>query len=536
MGIPSFYRQLCRKYKHILSSTIPERVAWLCLDFNCGMYGCLHSMRPYDGTASWESDFCYAIASYMEQIVQLVNPTVGVFVACDGVVCAAKRRQQRLRRFKGPWMSASEASFKVGAATEKWDQNALTPGSEFMAKLNRVLCEAGAALAKHTGLQVVVSPTSEPGEGEHKLLAHMRRIRPSTCMIYGLDADLLLLSLMLMAETEADVYLLREAQEFEKKIVFSPLTKNHVRAHDSEFEKSNVDDDDTIQWKTLSIRAMAKAMNLDAGKGKGIPITDFVATMSLLGNDFLPRSMTRTIRDDGIPQLLDSLQRTRIVVDGVIQTSALLTLLRGWAATEESDMLQAARRAARERYYTPRCDPDDLPLKEWQSLPGRWATLSRLLHAPHTDSSLRSDWRELYQSWHPGSPAEFCQGLAWIWDYYSGKPVDSAWMFDYHLPPLWSDVVVYLESVTASASSVVPPPILYPDPLPEWLHLLAVLPAESVARLLPPRVQRCMAKEPLYWPTTWSFFDVGRSQLWECEPIIPIPPEQVLRSFVPLKS
>jgi len=210
--------------------------------------------------------------------------------------------------------------------------------------------------------------------------------------------------------------------------------------------------------------------------------------------------------------------------------------LRGWAATEESDMLQAARRAARERYYTPRCDPDELPLKEWQSLPGRWATLSRLLHAPHKDSSLRSDWRELYQSWHPGSPAEFCQGLAWIWDYYSGKPVDSAWMFDYHLPPLWSDVVVYLESVTASASSVVPPPILYPDPLPEWLHLLAVLPAESVARLLPPRVQRCMAKEPLYWPTTWSFFDVGRSQLWECEPIIPIPPEQVLRSFAPLKS
>ena len=514
MGIPSFYRQLCRKFKHILSNNLPERVQWLCLDFNCGMYGCLHSMRPYDGTVSWESDFCYAIASYMEDIVSLVRPTIGVFVACDGVVCAAKRRQQRLRRFKGPWISASEAQFK-GKSTQgpKWDQNALTPGSEFMTKLNAILIEKGESISKRMGVKVVVSPTTEPGEGEHKLLAHMRSVRPDSCMIYGLDADLLLLSLMLMAETNADVYLLREAQEFERT--------------------STWEEDSAVQWKTLSIRAMASAMNLGSSPGiQCIPIEDFVASMSLLGNDFLPRSITRTIREEGIPQLLESLFHLhsagkRIVVDGVLQKESLLILLREWAASEETDMLNAARRAVRERYYTIRCDPDDLPLKEWQNLPGRWATLSSLLMDGNKDSLLRPDWRQMYRSWHAGPSDDFCRGFAWIWDYYSGKPVDSSWMFDHHLPPLWSDIVAYIEKTDSLCS----PPIVYPKPLPEWLHLLAVLPAESVARLLPPRVQRCMAKEPLYWPTQWSIFDIGRSQLWECEPLIPIIPEDILRSW-----
>ena len=514
MGIPSFYRQLCRKFKHILSNRVPEHVQWLCLDFNCGMYGCLHSMRPYDGTISWESDFCYAIASYMEEIVALVKPTVGVFVACDGVVCAAKRRQQRLRRFKGPWISASEAYFKgSGLGTEstdpKWDQNALTPGSEFMAKLNGVLAETGKKLAIKLGLTILVSGTNEPGEGEHKLLSHMRSVRPESCVIYGLDADLLLLSLMLMDETNAEVHLLREAQEFEKITISS----------------------DEVQWKTLSIRAMATAMNL----GSSIPVADFVASMSLLGNDFLPRSLTRTIRQDGIPQLLESLTRLKkmkkkIVVDGIIQKDSLLILLREWAATEETDMLNAARNALREKFYTVRCDPNEVALKEWQMLPGRWANLAKLLTSDKRDANLRSDWRTMYRSWHAGSSSEYCQGFAWVWDYYSGRPVDQSWMFDNHLPPLWCDIVEFLEKT--QELTIAPPPIQYPEPLPEWLHLLAVLPADSVARLLPSHVLRLIAKEPLYWPTQWSIFDIGRSQLWECEPLIPILPEALLRSFI----
>jgi 5'-3' exonuclease len=101
-------------------------------------------------------------------------------------------------------------------------------------------------------------------------------------------------------------------------------------------------------------------------------------------------------------------------------------------------------------------------------------------------------------------------------------------MFDEHLPPLWSDVASYLRSLDA----VKPPPVVYPEPLPDWLHLLAVLPAASVATLLPVAKQRLMGQHPWYWPSSWSIFDVGRSQLWECEPVIPMIPEEVLRQQI----
>jgi len=39
-----------------------------------------------------------------------------------------------------------------------------------------------------------------------------------------------------------------------------------------------------------------------------------------------------------------------------------------------------------------------------------------------------------------------------------------------------------------------------------------------------------MEKNPWYWPTSWSVYDIGKTQLWECEPMIPIIPETVLRS------
>ena len=44
----------------------------------------------------------------------------------------------------------------------------------------------------------------------------------------------------------------------------------------------------------------------------------------------------------------------------------------------------------------------------------------------------------------------FWLNRAWVWDYYSGKQVDSSLMFDHHLPPLWSDIVAYLENMDCS--------------------------------------------------------------------------------------
>ena len=461
------------------------------------MYHVLRTQPPWcpEESATWERAFCSAIAEYMEKIVSVGKPTHGVYISCDGVVCAAKRRQQRLRRFKGPWFSAAAAYVEgKGAPGPTWDQNALTPGSAFMAALGLSLQKAGAALAARTGLAVVVSTTAEPGEGEHKLLAHMRILRPASCMIYGLDADLILLSMLLHQETGAAVSLLREAQEFEKEA-------------------------DRSEWRTLNVPGLAAALGLSTPQ-----IPSFVAAMSLLGNDFLPRSLTRTVRDDGIPALISSLSASLIAADGSLRLDGFRALIQGWAATEEADMLATVKKALRDR---DRHYPTDVD--RWNATPALRCGIAALLDHSGKDHSyrLRDNWRDVYRSWSHSNVSDYCTGLAWIWDYYTGKPVDQGWFFEPHLPPLWSDIAAYLSTATALS----PPPLVYPEPLPEWLHLLAVLPAASVERLLPEKA-RLMNEVPWYWPTRWSLFDIGRGQMWECEPVLPIPSDATLRKLM----
>lgn len=517
MGIPSFYRQLCRRWPRIIANGVGSPSEWLCLDFNCAMYHVLRTM-PAVATATsqtaWEADFCRAISGYMREIVMLANPTCGVYVSCDGVVCAAKRKQQRLRRFKGPWASAAEARVRreaggsVGEAEGSgWDQNALTPGSAFMAQLGAHLTDAGKSLAASTGLTVVVSTTAEAGEGEHKLLRHMRSIKPRSCTVYGLDADLILLAMLMTVDTGASVRLLREAQEFERSAEGG--------------------------WKTMDIGQLMTALlgNHDAGRTR-----DFVACMSLLGNDFLPRPLTRTVRDNGIPALISTLESAVwshglhvVGPDGALQRNGLLAVVRAWSQAEEGDMLNAALEAQKAATRPPGIadSPEETALRIWNSAPARWASLTRVLRGPH----LRDDWRDIYKAWGPGSAADYCAGISWVWDYYSGQPVDQGWLYESHLPPLWTDVAAWLAS---SESPIVnAPPILHPEPLPEWLHLLSVLPAASVERLLPGRAG-LVARAPWYWPSSWSFFDIGRTQLWECEPVIPVIPEVLLRSWIPI--
>jgi 5'-3' exonuclease len=145
--------------------------------------------------------------------------------------------------------------------------------------------------------------------------------------------------------------------------------------------------------------------------------------------------------------------------------------------------------------------------------------------------ALKPSWRRIYREvWRAGPVGDYLAGLAWVWDYYSGRPVCQGWCYDHHLPPLWGDLVAELEGVAGGV--VEPPPVRWSESLPAWTHLLSVLPAESVVTLLPAeRGARFVAAEPWWWPASWSLFDVGRGQMWECEAVLPLVPESTLRRW-----
>jgi 5'-3' exonuclease len=496
MGIPSFYRHLCKRHPELISRDVKE-TEWLALDFNCAMYHVLHKMPDYDPDqkAAWEKNFRKEICAYLMTIVDLVNPK-GVYVSCDGVVCAAKRRQQRLRRFKGPWVSAIEDSLR-GSTKVRWDQNALTPGTAFMASLGKDLVKTGSAIQKR-GIPCIVSTTEEPGEGEHKLMRHLRGLDSlESCVIYGLDADLLLLAMLLVREKGIPVHLLREAQEF---------------------EQSNTG------WCTVDVPRL-----IDVLLPSHERVDDFVAAMSLLGNDFVPKSLTHTVRDDGIPGLIQTMKRVlwsqgrTLIVSDKIDGVSLRAIVTAMASEEEQNLVKSCVGAIRSRNRQVFADSaEEQAVAEWQASPSRWATILSLYDS--RNRCLKSAWKTIYASWCPdASGLEYLATLSWVYDYYKGRPVDLGWAYEPHLPPLWSDLI---ESIGSNIDS---PPLAYEAYLPAWVHLLAVLPETSAKALLKKSQLTLMKSHPLYWPTQFSLFDVGASQIWQTEAVIPTIPETVLR-------
>lgn len=159
----------------------------------------------------------------------------------------------------------------------------------------------------------------------------------------------------------------------------------------------------------------------------------------------------------------------------------------------------------------------------WSAQPAQWATILRLYN-----SGLRPNWKAIYESWRGADDpdgSEYLKGLAWVFDYYSGKPVDLGWAYEPHLPPLWSRLKPNQEVAVA------PPPLTYTTYLPAWIHLLAVLPTASANKLLKKTQLGLLKSHPLYWPTEFSLFDIGVSQIWQTEAVIPIIPEELLRGL-----
>jgi 5'-3' exonuclease len=526
MGIPSYFSHLVKNHPSIIKKYVKDilKVDNLYLDCNSIIYDAYSKMEFDKLTESVAISIIRRVIYKIEEYITVIKPSQTVIVAFDGVAPVAKLEQQRSRRYKSWYQNEISRMIFKKDKEDPWNTTAITPGTKFMAELNDMVSKhfTKTVCDKFNVSNIVVSGSDKVGEGEHKLMTAMRARKPRSCTIYGLDADLILLALLLDAETGCQVVLLREAQEFES------------RAAEGGF-------------RHLLIRDLGNVL-VGGVPGRAGRIRDYVATMTLLGNDFLPHGLTRTVHDDGVPVLLDILRREvwsarRSVVcpaTGFLLREGVRSVVRAWAATEEADMLRSVEAAVGARASKGRVpagkegNPVAEALAEWQATPARWCALGRLLSVK--TGGLLPTWRSVVrESWGAGADGgAYLEGVAWVWDYYSGRMggVCQGWVYDRHLPPLWSDVLAALEAGAAGGEVyLVPPTVRWREGLVSWVHLLAVLPAESARRLLPADRLSLLRDAPWYWPSEWSLFDVGRSQMWQCEPVLPLIPESVLRSL-----
>ncbi len=496
MGIPSYYRKLTTRVKGLVSKSLPQKPSSLFFDFNCLIYHVARkpqtNLPPYPGhhqKEEWEGILLDEIVRYIMKVWHEVGQPREVFLSVDGVVPMAKIKQQRMRRFKSVWLAEQEKQHGLRENKETWDTNCITPGTRFMRKLNARLSE----LNKKPGWRI--SGSDEPGEGEHKIMKMLRERQESKepIVIYGLDADLILLT---MLNSKSPAFLVRED------------TDNDT-PKDDEYMYFSVD----VLKSTLPC-----------------PVVDYVAAMSLLGNDFLPHSMSIRIKDDGHQVLLQALQNMiaegkRFVYHDIhgcwkMNNDVLEDFLKIWAAQEEERMLLAIKKKVQQASSFGKNG------NTLNHLPLQWC-IDREFLSKHESWTLDSSWRSLYRKeWNAcSSPAsmrklcaEYLFGLQWVLDYYTGQtPVEMTWCFPQLSPPLWVDLHSFLQQGYTPQAHFPASQSIQPEE-----QLAMVLPLESWHLLEEPKLRSLPSKLPQFWPLSFGFHSLGKFQLWECEPLIPI--------------
>lgn len=519
MGIPAYYKKLVDNINGLVLQRHPdETVDWLFMDFNCLIYHCLHHMPAYSDDMGaydkecWETEFTEQIVRYALRVIHEVQPSEGVYLAIDGVVPMAKMRQQRLRRFKSAWIRQNQSWLDSSEKPSGWDTNAITPGTEFMKKLRlrleKMMKEKGRGTWK-------CSSSDEPGEGEHKIMAEWRTCAYRGHMaVYGLDADLIVLSLLgtMMCPQIEKVWLFRE----------------EMQAGGMVLDMAGLP---TFEW--FSIHALSQWLSapVAAVEKKRQFILQYCFTMFILGNDFLPSSLGLKMREDGHTELLTMLyeyakQDIELIspTDYRIQYDGLKALFVELSSTEAIRIQKYVHKKLRQAHHT-----SDLLLMGQHNWPLSHVEEAILMQG----NQLSPRWQMIYMTqFLKGSYKktdmdtickEYLYGIQWIWSYYLGRYDDVCfdWCYSYSLPPLWG----WIRNMMETSS-------LPPFPHKVYVSAKDIRPVEQLALVLPlsswnliphSKEKQLPLIAPHLFPSTFAFESVGKRYFWECEACIPIP-------------
>ncbi|KAL6054122.1 5'-3' exoribonuclease 2 [Balamuthia mandrillaris] len=362
MGVPAFFRWLCLKYPRVLKDVLEEHEEVdgvevfvdtskpnpnglefdnLYLDMNGIIHPCAHPEgKPQPEN---EDEIMKAIFEYIDRLFAIVRPRKVLFMAIDGVAPRAKMNQQRSRRFKASKESQEKAKkeeeirqelLKMGREApppkeHRFDSNVITPGTKFMARvaesLDFYITERLNTDPGWKGVKVILSDANVPGEGEHKIMEFIRHQRaqpsydPNTRhVLYGLDADLIMLSL---ATHEPHFYILREVilQNNQNNCFIcgqpghmASECKGKAREKQGEFDEQ---DFKRQPFQFVYIPILREYLDVDLrppgeclwGDSKDYDlerlIDDFVFLCFFVGNDFLPHLPTLEIREKAIDRL-----------------------------------------------------------------------------------------------------------------------------------------------------------------------------------------------------------------------------------------
>ena len=423
----------------------------------------------------------------IKNIIKTVTPTKRLYIAIDGPAPIAKQTEQRKRRYASVKLkNIKKDDVKKSSPTSPeitFNSNVITPGTQFMLELTKFM---NYSIRKELNenmmwrnLEVIFSPPTVPGEGEHKCLEHIRSLPKSVrdaekFCIWGPDGDLIMLTLATH---------LQHIQLFRK----------------DQFEFGYLD--------VLDMGLVRKNLNSAMGVPHRTPdesIDDFILIGFFVGNDFLPKVRMFYMLQDGLNLMLgvysEISNRGKINVLTTVSNGKKTPSFQGFKAFVN-------KVASYEKRYI--SDQVKVPIKD-----PRFKNETLLKHITKlnkTDGSI--DYKFDFENYRidyyekcgiEGEKVEelirnmcfdYLKSMFWVFIYYLDKLPSWTHFYRYHYAPLMTDLARIMNSLTSDEIK-----ILYKfdfdQPSPPFVQLLTVLPPIS-SYLLPKPFELAFNNEKL---------------------------------------
>ena len=528
MGVPQLFGWLFRKYKNIVSVSIDKKMDILYFDFNGLIYHCYADLmrEKYEVLKDAplrrrQEVLIEEILKYTKSIIcTTVKPKIA-YLSIDGVVPMAKMHQQRLRRYKSPYLKEWENDIKkrYGIYKEELlDTNQITPGTDFMRLLNESL--QGAIDTKYFGdVQMFLSDSEKIGEGEHKIVADIREkgLKDKNICIYGLDADLILLSLTI---PNNNVFLLRENVHIDASFTNPLLYVSIPILAESVYHEI---------MKEMSVKSLDKQRI----------IKDYVFLSFLLGNDFLHCLPSLSIINNGIDFIIKLYANSYAKCKNYLLSTAsdairinngfLKSMFEGLSKSEDSNLKFLAQR---KKVPNPPNFDDHYSEEKW-----KW---DRIPHNPRFEKCFsvidykNSNWKKQYYNiffdfdcTKPQNQVcldavckNYFDGILFTARYYFDGAISWYWYNPYSVAPFVSDLFDYLQRMETKDINMLSIPTGTPFSSTE--QLMMVLPKTS-ASLLPKKLADEMdGRLAVFYPDEFEWIAEEKMMLYSIEPKLPL--------------
>jgi 5'-3' exonuclease len=589
MGVPGFVAWLYHNhkktnfiFKQLLKSTVinsdvksdtfdldidledqrVESIEHLLIDTNCLIHPqarqvCLANPNLVESNLELlEKQIIKQVITYIELLIKETKPTKSIYIAIDGVAPMAKIKHQRLRRFKSVYdrkILESLAKKHKKVLPKEWNTSAITPGTIFMDKLMKSLL----SWIRNTefSCKVVFSSSYTPGEGEHKLLQYIKNsdfTNNPTTVIYGLDADLLFLSL---AAEKKNIYLMRETSQME-------IDGSHFAEG---FSYLSID-----ILNELIRNEMISRLNSTRTWCQKSLANDFVFLCYFCGNDFLPNIPSLSIKPHNkkIPNGIETIIQTYAEVlneadenKNQIESNYLINISTNVDGSRHIKINKQLFENILENlsnqetaYYndffkykrfinrSTKTDPFDVDKQNYEENIIQKYNDPIRLGDPATNLH---DWkREYYKHYFhieidPTDPTdnslnvvldEYIRGLVWTTYYYYDKCKDYEWFYEHHHGPFISDLLNYIKRFPDRMEFFEKlygiNAIWFQNQIKPLQQLMLVLPHES-SFLVPASYRNIMFGYKLkkYFPDRISDIKMDylyKGKAWQNIPMIPI--------------